>query len=170
MLDRYWLQCYTLSRVSVNGQTGTLHSVSSDNNSPTHSYHCLTVALDQRHMEEPICLSASCGQTAPLRLCPCQSLTSLHMLQAQLKSRAEWKCAACALPILLWRNRRSSAGARPQGASELLSSGSEGFSEELSDDLGLFQVGTQRFRKISGNLMGLHHLCTRHVGCMQSPL
>ena len=150
MLDRYWLQCYTLSRVSVNGQTGTLHSVSSDNNSPTHSYHCLTVALDQRHMEEPICLSASCGQTAPLRLCPCQSLTSLHMLQAQLKSRA--------------------AGARPQGASELLSSGSEGFSEELSDDLGLFQVGTQRFRKISGNLMGLHHLCTRHVGCMHSPL
>ena len=153
MLDRYWLQCYTLSRVSVNGQTGTLHSVSSDNNSPTHSYHCLTVALDQRHMEEPICLSASCGQTAPLRLCPCQSLTSLHMLQAQLKSRAEWKCAACALPILLWRNRRSSAGARPQGASELLS-----------------QVGTQRFRKISGNLMGLQHLCTRHVGCMHSPL
>ena len=40
--------------------------------------------------------------TTPRRPRLCQSLTSLHLLQAQHRSCAAWNRAARALPVLLW--------------------------------------------------------------------
>lgn len=42
--------------------------------------------------------------------CPCQGLTSRHLVQAQRSSHATWNRAACTLPILL----QETAGAQPR--------------------------------------------------------